>query len=277
MSKRLLPLSLLVVLLLTGTVQAQDQGSVWRFLTKAEPLVVAHRGASSLAPENTLAAVNKALELNVDMVEIDVHRTFDGELVVIHDNTVDRTSSGTGSVKNFTLQELKNLDFGQWFKLSFKGQQVPTLREVLEATKDKAILLIELKGERTEVPTVELVRELGLEDQVIIQSFDFQQIQKVKKKAPEIATMFLVSVPEHSDNPIEAATWMANIMEYVGATGIGIRHNWYTPELKAVAKERNLALFVWTVDNKAELRRFITEGVQGIITNRPQDLLELLH
>ena len=276
MSKRLLILSALMVVFLTSTIHAANSGSVWAFITKEHPLVVAHRGASSLAPENTMAAVKKALDLNVDLIEIDVHRSSDGELVVIHDETVDRTTSGKGRVNSLTLNELKKLDAGRWFKLTFWGERIPTLREVLEATKDKTILLIELKGERTEARTVDLVRELGMENQVIIQSFDFQQIQKVKQRAPEIPTMWLVREPENSHDPEKAAIWMANITEYVGASGIGIRHNWYTPELMATAKERNLAIFVWTVDDKTALRRFIDEGVHGIITNRPQDLIPML-
>lgn len=276
MLKRSLLIGFIFVAVLSASVQAEQRGSVWQFITEGRPAVVAHRGASSLAPENTLAAVEKALELGVEIVEIDVHRSLDGELVVIHDATVDRTTSGKGRVRDFNLSELKKLDAGRWFKLRFWGERIPTLREVLETTKDHAITLIELKGERTEVRTVELVRELGMENQVIIQSFDFQQIQKVKQRAPEFATMWLVREPEHSDNPAQAANWMANITEFVGATGIGIRHNWYTPELLATALERGLAIFVWTVDDKVALQRFIDAGVQGIITNRPQDLLQLL-
>lgn len=276
MLKRLSLLFLLLFVFVTGTIQAEDIGTVWKFITGPEPLVVAHRGASSLAPENTLAAVHKGLELEVDLIEIDVHRSLDGELVVIHDETVDRTTSGKGRVKNLTLSELKKLDAGRWFKLSFWGERIPTLREVLEATKDKTILLIELKGERTEARTVDLVRELGMENQVIIQSFDFQQIQKVKQRAPEIPTMWLVREPDHSAEPKRAANWMANIAEYVGASGIGVRHNWHTPELMDTARERDLAVFVWTVDDKAALQHFIEAGVHGIITNRPQDLIKLL-
>ncbi len=213
MLKRSLILPVLIAFFLAGTVHAETPGGIWTFITQEQPLVVAHRGASSLAPENTMAAVRKALELNVDIIEIDVHRSYDGELVVIHDDTVNRTTSGKGRVKDFTLDELKKLDAGRWFKLSFWGERIPTLREVLEETKDKTVLLIELKGERTEVRTVELVRELGMEDQVIIQSFDFQQVQKVKQKAPEIPTMCLVREPENRDDPLKAANWMANITQ----------------------------------------------------------------
>lgn len=241
-----------------------------------ESLVIAHRGASSLAPENTMAALYAALRLGVDMVEIDVHRSSDGELVVIHDATVDRTTNGQGAVNRLTLAELQALDAGSWFGHSFENERIPTLREVLEAVRDKAVALVELKGQRTEVRTVELVRELGMSDQVFIQSFDFQQIQKAKEKAPEIPTIFLVRNPKHSSEPAKAAQWMTNIAEFVGASGIAIRHNWFTPELMECASERNLEVFVWTVDKKADMHEFLKAGVQGIITNKPQDLLSLL-
>lgn len=249
------------------TIQTPSEGT---------PLVIAHRGASSLAPENTMAAVRAALDLGVDVIEIDVHRTSDGELVVIHDVTVDRTTDGEGFVSRLTLAEMQQLDAGSWFGHSFSNERIPTLKEVLEAVKDKVTLLIELKGPRTEVRTVELVRELGMSNQVILQSFDFQQIQKAKEKAPEIPTVFLVGKPSHSSDPARAAEWMANIAEYVGASGIAVRHNWWTPELMDLAVARDLDIFVWTVDRKADMRKFIRQGVQGIITNKPQGLLPLV-
>ena len=211
-------LTVLIGLLLTMGVQAQDPGNVGRFLNYERPLIIAHRGASSLAPENTLAAVQKALDLKVDVVEIDVHRSSDGELVVLHDATLDRTTTGSGPVKQYSLEEVKSFDAGSWFSPSFVEERIPTLREVLEKTKDQATLLIELKGERTEVRTVELVKELGMTDQVIIQSFDFLQIQKAKQKAPEIPTVFLVKEPKHKEDPVQAALWMCNIADYVGAS-----------------------------------------------------------
>lgn len=269
-------LTVLIGLLLTMGVQAQDPGNVGRFLNYERPLIIAHRGASSLAPENTLAAVQKALDLKVDVVEIDVHRSSDGELVVLHDATLDRTTTGSGPVKQYSLEEVKSFDAGSWFSPSFVEERIPTLREVLEKTKDQATLLIELKGERTEVRTVELVKELGMTDQVIIQSFDFLQIQKAKQKAPEIPTVFLVKEPKHKEDPAQAALWMCNIADYVGASGIAVRHNLLTPELLELARERSLAVFVWTVDQQKDMKKFIKLGVQGIITNKPQDLKKLL-
>lgn len=264
MSKLKYPILLVVIMVLGGS-----------FAQAAQPLVIAHRGASSLAPENTLDAIKKAIELEVDFVEIDVHRSLDRELVVIHDPTIDRTTNGKGLVNSFTLEELRSFDAGSWFNKAFSHSYIPTLREVLELTKDKTPLLIELKGERTETPTVKLVQEFGMEDQVIIQSFDFLQIQKVKQRAPEIPTVFLVREPNHKEDPVKAAEWMCNIAEYVDADGIGVRHNWFTPELLQIANSQNLEIFVWTVDNKKDMKRFITAGVQGIITNRPQDLISL--
>lgn len=278
MNKRSLIISLVItVFVITSLgVKGQDVGSVWKFIDQNQPLVIAHRGASSLAPENTLASVKKALQLGVDVVEIDVHRTKDRELVVIHDSTIDRTTPGSGAVRNYTLPALNDFDAGGWFDASFAGERIPTLRAVLETTKDKAILLIELKSNRAEVPTINLVKELGMTDQVIIQSFKFEHIKKVNEKAPEIPTVLLVSEPKHSSNPQKAATWITNTAEYSNATGIGIRHNWLTPELIELAMRKDLAIFVWTVDKSADLQKFIETGVQGIITNRPQDLQKLL-
>lgn len=268
---------LMILSFFSSSNSAEEAVSVWTFIPDDRPLVVAHRGASSLAPENTLAAIKVALDLGVDVVEIDVHKTYDGELVVLHDETVNRTTTGTGKVKDLTLADIKKLDAGVRFGSSFKGERIPTLREVLEVMKDSgAVLLIELKGARTEVPTVELVREFEMSGQVIIQSFDFRQIQKTKKNAPEIPTVHLVNIPNHSSEPQKAATWMANTAEYAGATGIGIKHSSLTPELIAITSERNLALLVWTVDKTPDMQKFIRMGVQAIITNRPQDLLTLL-
>jgi glycerophosphoryl diester phosphodiesterase len=238
-------------------------------------LVIAHRGASSLAPENTMAAICAAIELGVDIVEVDVHRSADGELVVVHDSTVDRTTDGEGRVSRLTLEELKALDAGSWFKSSFREERIPTLREVLEAVGDRAIVLIELKAKRIELQTIELVQELGMSHQVMIQSFDSHQIQIVNQNAPDIPTFLLVYKPRHSSQPERAARWMISVAQYVGASGIGIRGKWFTPELLALAEEEDLQVFVWTVNSQPRLRKFIEAGVHGIITNRPQDLLAL--
>jgi glycerophosphoryl diester phosphodiesterase len=219
-----------------------------------------------------MAAVYAALDLRVAMVEVDVHRSLDGELVVIHDATVDRTTDGSGLVRKLTLTELRQLDAGSWFRSRFSQERIPTLREVLEAVKDRAILLIELKAPETEIPTIQLVRELDMSQQVIVQSFDSAQIQSVKELAPDINTVLLVSRPNHGSEPIEAAQWMLNTVESVGASGVAVHYNWCTSQLIELASERGLDVYVWTVDRRSKLRKFIKAGVDGIITNRPQNL-----
>lgn len=244
-------------------------------LYEDRPLVIAHRGASSLAPENTMAAVYAALNLGVDMVEVDVHSTLDGELVVIHDATVNRTSNGNGYVQRLTLEEIRELDAGSWFRRGFYQEKIPTLREVLEAVKDKSILLIELKEPDIEGRTIELVRELDASDQVILQSFDYVQIQKAKQLAPEIHTIFLVNRPNYGSEPIQAALWMLDIVQTVGASGLSVHYNWCTPELVSLAAERDVDVYVWTVNRRSKLRKSVTAGVKGIVTNKPQTLLSL--
>ncbi|MDI9413653.1 MAG: glycerophosphodiester phosphodiesterase family protein [Bacillota bacterium] len=122
------------------------------------PYVIAHRGASSLAPENTLAAINKAIELNADLIEIDVHLTRDGHPVVIHDKTVGRTTSGSGKVSRLSLTQLKQLDAGSWFGEHFKGEKIPTLEEVLLICQNRIPLLVELKSTDATIPTIDLIK-----------------------------------------------------------------------------------------------------------------------
>lgn len=234
-----------------------------------ELIITAHRGASSLAPENTLAAVQKALELGIPWIEVDVHRTRDRVLVVLHDETVDRTTNGTGLVSQFFYEELTKLDAGSWFGPEFAGEPIPTLEEVLLACRDRAIVLIELKGPLTERPTVELVRQLGMEDQVVIQSFDHGMVGKAKERAPEIPAFILI----RQDLTPQA---MVNTALYYKADGLGVRYNFVTEDLVQLAHSNGLSVFPWTVDNPEDMLRFLQMGVDGIITNYPQVLQEVL-
>ncbi len=240
------------------------------------PIIVAHRGASSLAPENTLAAVKKGIEVGAQWIEIDVHQTRDHHLVVLHDEDLDRTTNGSGPVNQYTLAELRQLDAGSWFSSEFAGERIPTLREVLATTRDKAILLIELKGSSVEKPTIELVREMNMEKQVVIQSFDHDAVANAKALAPEIPTMILVKEPSFASNPQIAARWMVKRAEKKNADGIGIHFSYLTNDLVKLAEERGLVVFPWTVNTTGDLLTTIEMGVDGIITNYPQTLKNLL-
>lgn len=241
-----------------------------------KPIIVAHRGASSLAPENTLAAVRKGIEVGAQWIEIDVHQTSDHHLVVLHDEKLDRTTNGSGAVNQYTLAEVRQLDAGSWFSAEFSGERIPTLQEVLDATKDKAILLIELKGSNIEGPTIELVREMNMENQVVIQSFDHDAVANAKALAPEIPTMLLIKEPSFASNPAIAAKWMVKRAEKKNADGIGIRFSYLTKDLVKLAGERGLVVFPWTVNTEGDLLTAIEMGVDGIITNYPQTLKGLL-
>ena len=137
---------LVLLSLLLGSFHAHSQHRVQ---------IVAHRGASAYAPENTLAAFRKAIELGADVLELDVHQSIDNQLVVIHDGTVDRTTSGKGTVKDCTVAALKQLDAGSWFSPQFSGERIPTLEEVFGSTPDSINLLIELKAGSDEYPGIE--------------------------------------------------------------------------------------------------------------------------
>ena len=162
-----------------------------------KPLIIAHRGASSRAPENTMASFRKAVELGADAIELDVHRSKDGYLMVCHDERVDRTSNGKGYIKDFTLRELKSLDAGRWIGEEFKGERMPLLEEVLELVlKNNILLNIELKNgpifyEGIERDVINLVKNYGLVDETIISSFNHYSLLQVKGIEPRIKTGIL--------------------------------------------------------------------------------------
>lgn len=155
-----------------------------------KPVVFAHRGASKYAPENTLASFQKALEMGAQALELDVTLTRDGEVVVIHDDAVDRTSNGQGRVDQLTLAQIKKFDAGSWFAEEFKGEKIPTLKEVLALVGEKALINIELKnaGKRNielVQETVNLVKEMKNQETIIFSSFIPHNIRTVRDALPE--------------------------------------------------------------------------------------------
>lgn len=149
--------------------------------------VTGHRGARGLSPENTLAGFRLAADLGCDNVELDVHLTKDGDLAVIHDETIDRTTNGSGSISSYTMTELKQFDAGA-------GERIPSLREVLQLLKDtKTNIQIELKGPNTEDPSVELVKEFGMADRVSFTSFFHSRVLRIKNILSDIATGILIA------------------------------------------------------------------------------------
>src|SRR5438128_1204391 len=168
-------------------------------------LIIAHRGASSYAPENTIAAFDLALQMGASHLELDVHLTCDDYLVIIHDDTVNRTTNGTGPVASQTLAALQALDAGAWFGEAFVGARIPTLAEVLTRYHGRVHLHIELKGHTAHLPqqTVDLVRAHGMAQHVTFTSFQHAHLQTMRAYAPECPTGWLVG--EISDTVIAQA------------------------------------------------------------------------
>jgi len=248
----------LLVVFSTGCSRQKEQGL----------LVVAHRGASSLAPENTLVAVTRAVELGADCSEIDVRLTKEGEVVLLHDSLLKRTANESGAVWDYTLEELTGFEVGSWFGKEFEGESIPTLTEVIRSVKGQILLNIEIKVSREEPElapkVVAIIRKEKMRKKCLVTSFDRNTVEKVKAIDPEIKTGFIFS-QNHPEDVFEG-NWDV------------LSCNWRVvdAEFMASAREAKKEVHVWTVDDPEEMRRLIGLGVDAIITNRPQDLIPLV-
>lgn len=247
------------------------------------PVTVAHRGAASYAPENTLASIDAAARLGFEWVENDVQRTKDGELVILHDSSLARTTNveqvfpdrSPWNVSDFTLREIEKLDAGSWFGAKFKGERVPTLEDYMdEVEHNDQSLLMELKSPELypgiERETLRELRGAGwlnsahLKDRLVIQSFNADAIKMVHRLQPEVRTGFLgnpsvADLPKFAKycdqiNPVHTAV----TRDYVAAV-----HGLKGPH------RRPLDLYTWTVDAPATAVKVAGLGVDGIISNKP--------
>lgn len=238
-----------------------------------KPIIIAHRGASAYAPENTMAAFKKALEMGSGGIEIDVHLSADGYPVVIHDNRLERTSNGTGLVKDKSLNELKGLDFGSWFSEEFKNEPIPTLEEVFDLISNISILLnIEIKSGGIVYLGIEeiiagLVKKYRMEEKVIISSFNHHSLSMLKRAAPEIKIGLLYS--ESLEKPWEHA-------KKLGAEAIHPSYTSISPEVVKASNENGVLVNPYPIDNPEHIRLAIQAGVDGIITNVPDVAVRIL-
>lgn len=224
-------------------------------------LKIAHRGASASEPENSLRAFKEAVDLGADMIEVDVHLSKDGQPVIIHDATLERTTNGRGYVKDRTLLELKKLDAGQ-------GERIPTLQEAIDLARGKCGLYVELKAPATPGPVVETIRANGFEGEVIICSFHHALLKQVKELAPEILTSVLVG--QTSGDFVEIARAVA--ADYIHFCWEGrspTPHKLLTPELVARIHEQALGIITWHEERPEEIREILKYPIEGICSNRP--------
>ncbi|NYI03375.1 glycerophosphodiester phosphodiesterase [Allostreptomyces psammosilenae] len=236
----------------------------------AAPTVIAHRGASSAAPENTIVANEVARRAGADLLEIDVQPSADGVPVVIHDSTVDRTTDGSGAVRKLTAAQIGALDAGSWFAPSFAGEEVPTFEAVLEDLRARGgDLLLEIKGahSREEVATlVELIRAYGLTDRVFVQSFEVAALQYTRELAPELPLGLLRSTLDA--DPVAISRQLGLSAYNPSDAALATR-----PDVVDALHAAGVAVMVWTVDSPARWEALDAAGVDGIITNRPAELV----
>lgn len=234
--------------------------------------IFAHRGASAYAPENTVEAFALAMEQGADGIELDVQMTKDGQVVVIHDETIDRVSDGTGAVRDYTLEELKKFHFSNHME-NYENAVIPTLKEVLDLIKSSNMLLnIELKTgiywyPNLEEKTMELVKEAGMEDRVIYSSFNHYSIKKILELNPHAECAFLYS------------DVILNVDKYAKNAGVcGLHPAVYHLKMAEFLKEyqeSGLKVRVWTVNKKEDMERFIKADLEAVITNYPDKALEI--
>ncbi|MFG7943894.1 glycerophosphodiester phosphodiesterase [Streptomyces cacaoi] len=249
---------------------------------EGSPVPVAHRGASGYAPENTLAAVDKAHSMGIDWVETDVQRTKDGELIVMHDTTLSRTTDveqrfpdrSPWKVSDFTLKEIRSLDAGGWFDSRYKGEKVPTLDQFLDRVDhNRQRLLLELKSPEL-YPGIErqTLRELGSEgwlgrshrSKLIVQSFNADAVKRVHHYRSEVKTGFLgTPKPEELNSYARFADQINPSYQDVSESYVKAVHAVRGPH------HRPLEVFTWTVNDAATARKVTDAGVDGIISNKP--------
>ena len=236
------------------------------------PLIrVGHRGAKGHAPENTLASFDLAVEMGVQAVETDVHLSKDGEVVLIHDHTVDRTTNGTGFVKEKTLAELKELDAGSWYDPRFAGEKILTLEELLAWAKDRVGVAIEVKNgpiyyQGIAEKTISLVRKHDMLTQAILISFDHFVLREAKMIEPRLATGILYA--GRLVDPVGAA-------EAAGADSLNPAWAFLTPDLVEHAHAAGLAVSPWCPNDLQTMRLMDAMGVDSVGTDYPDLLAQL--
>lgn len=231
---------------------------------------VAHRGASAYAPENTIAAFDKAVEMKADYIEIDVQRSKDGKLVLIHDTTVDRTTDGSGKVGNLTFKELRDLDAGSWKGEQFAGAQIPTFDEILDRYHGKIGILIELKAPELypgiEENVAKELKERNLDkpqnEKIIVQSFNHKSMKKMNELLPKVPIGVLTS--SSADTTEQALQEFSTYADYFNPS-YGI----VTEDLVNQVHSLGMKIGSWTVRSQEAAAFLLDVGVDAIITDYP--------
>ncbi len=229
------------------------------------PLVTSHAACKGHAPENTLAGIEQAIRLGTDAIEIDVHTTADGVPVLIHDETVDRTTDGTGNIEQMTFDAARRLDAGaRQFAPKFKGALIPTLAEVLALTRGHVLLQIEIKQMGIEEQVAQAVRDAGAIGDCEVHSFYPQVVQAMRGVEPRMAAALLTDGRRVVD-------W-ADLFGFalsLNAQGVSVYYAFATPTVVRQGQLRSLTFMTWTVDDESDMSNMLAAGVDSICSNFP--------
>lgn len=243
--------------------------------------IIAHRGANKYAPQNTLPAFEKAIELAATGVETDVHLTKDGVPVICHNYTINETSNGIGSIASYTLDEIRQFDFGSYYSSRFTGTKIPTLDEFLELIKSSSIevMNIELKSPRERESgivekTIKAVKAHALFNRLLISSFDPSLLVEAKKVDPRCQTGFLYA-PSHPET-IHGHIAPILFAKHIGADALHPMDMYVNKYYVNAAHASGIKVNVWTVNNENAMKRFIKTGVDGIISDCPDRVRKVL-
>ncbi len=237
-------------------------------------VVIGHRGASAYYPENTMTSFKAAYEMGAEMIELDILLSKDGVPVVIHDETLDRTTNGTGKVADYTLTELRKLDAGLWFGREHAGEQIPTLEEVLQFAKDRIALNIEIKTEAVtdellggiEEKALNLVKKYEMEEYVLFSSFDYRAISHLKKLDVDISAALLYEKKQSSRR------LPSQLVADYKADAFNCSRRQYSKRWAEDTQRHNIPVFVYTVNKERQMEKMIERGVSGIFSDKPDVL-----
>ena len=252
-----------------------SQPNAWDLIRNVgvHPHVIAHRGASGYAPENTVAAYAKAIDLGITAVETDVHQTADGEIVTIHDATLDRTTNGSGAVVDAEWADVQTLDAGSWYDSTFSAERVPNLDAYLAALAERAVPVIELKGGQTVVDRL-AERFGGSRGGAFFFSFKDAYIKRLKALCPDCPALYLAEwTEEEKPCPLTEALRAAEM----GMDAVGVHWPRLTPAFVHKAHDLELRVFVYTVNDEPGLEYVLNCDVDGIISDYPDQLIQWMN
>jgi len=243
------------------------------------PLIVAHRGSSYTAPENTGASAKLAWKQNADILEVDVHLSADKRVIVIHDATTSRTTGVNHKVSETSSSVLRTLDAGSWKNPRYAGEKLPFLEEILPTVPKGKKIFVELKSSKEIVPYVrDLIVQAGKEEEAVIIGFNIETVAEAKKAMPNIPVYWLKSTEkdEATGKPIPHSVDLLETVKKHNLDGLDLHYEGVTKEIVDAAHAAGLGLHVWTVDDPKEALRLKELGVDSITTNRPAFIRRVL-